>query len=166
MHTRTDCRRGRPWSALGGARSAPTALILALALAVPIFAQSGEEKAVQTFVEDFLARLGDHKFDTLDADFTPKALIVVARQQPAGGWTNSYLTGEEWLAALKKNPNPTTFREPIANVKVTIDSQQLAHMRADFQVVRDGAVLFSRVDQFTLVRDGSRWESAVVGYTT
>jgi len=137
-----------------------------LALAAPGFAQSGEEKAVQTFVEDFLARLGDHKFDTLDADFTPKALIVVARQQPSGEWTNSYLTGEEWLAALKKNPNPTTFREPIANVKVTIDSQQLAHMRADFQVVRDGAVLFSGVDQFTLVRDGPRWKIAVVAYTT
>ncbi|PYR63685.1 MAG: hypothetical protein DMF91_02700 [Acidobacteria bacterium] len=158
MHTHTE-RRGR-------ACSAPAALVLLLALAVPAFAQSGEEKAVQTFVEDFLARLGDHKFDTLDADFTPKALIVVARQQPTGGWTNSYLTGEEWLAALKKNPNPMTFREPITNVKVTIDSQQLAHVRADFQVVRDGAVLFSGVDQFTLVRDGSRWKIAVVAYTT
>ena len=143
-----------------------TITLLLVVLAVSTFAQSGDEKTVQTFVEDFLMRLGDHKFDTLDADFTPKALIVVARQQPAGGWTTSYLTGEEWLAALKKNPNPMTFREPIANVKVTIDSQQLAHVRADFQVVRDGAVLFSGVDQFTLVRDGSRWKIAVVAYTT
>ena len=161
MHTRIDRRRGR-------ACSAPTAmvLLLALALAAPAFAQSGEEQTVQTFVEDFLMRLGDHKFDTLDGDFAPKALIVVARQQPSGGWTTSYLTGEEWLAALKKNPNPMTFREPITNVKVTIDSQQLAHVRADFQVVHDGAVLFSGVDQFTLVRDGSRWKIAVVAYTT
>src|SRR5438067_13511758 len=132
----------------------------------PAGAQPADENAVQAVVESFLTRLGDHKFDTLDADFTPKALIVVARQQPSGEWTNSYLTGEEWLAALKKNPNPTTFREPIANVKMTIDSRQLAHVRADFQVVRDGAVLFSGVDQFTLVRDGSRWKIAVVAYTT
>ena len=165
MNRHTD-RRGRAWLALGGASSAPTMLAIVLALTAPAFAQSGEEKTVRTFVEDFLMRLGDHKFDTLDADFTPKALIVVARQQPSGEWTNSYLTGEEWLAALKKNPNPTTFREPIANVKMTIDSRQLAHVRADFQVVRDGAVLFSGVDQFTLVRDGSRWKIAVVAYTT
>ena len=158
MNTPID-RRGRPWSAL------PTALVLLLGLAAPAFAQSGEERAVQTFVEDFLLRLGDHKVDTLDADFAPKALIVVTRQR-AGEWVNSYQTGEEWLAALKKNTNPVTFREPITNVKVTIDSHQLAHVRADFQVVRDGTVLSSGVDQFTLVRDGARWKIAVVAYTS
>jgi hypothetical protein len=141
-------------------------LLFLLAVAAPAFAQSGEEKALQTFVEDFLVRLGDHKFDTLDADFAPKALIVVARQQRSGEWTNSFQTAEQWLAGLKKNTNPTTFREPIANVKVTIDSQQLAHVRADFKVVRDGAVLSAGVDQFTLVRDGSRWKIAVVAYTS
>jgi hypothetical protein len=158
MNTPLD-RRGRPWSAL------PTALVLWLALAAPAFAQTAEEKAVQTFVEDFLLRLGDHKVDSLDADFAPKALIVVTRQR-AGEWVNSYQTGEEWLAALKKNTNPATFREPITNVKVTIDSNQFAHVRADFQVVRDGTVLSSGVDQFTLVRDGARWKIAVVAYTS
>jgi hypothetical protein len=39
-------------------------------------------------------------------------------------------------------------------------------VRADFQVVRDGSVLSSGVDQFTLVRDGSRWKIAVVAYTS
>jgi SnoaL-like protein len=135
------------------------------ALPMPAAAQTADEKAVQSFIEGFLTRLGDHQFDTLDADFAPKALIVVSRQR-GSEWTNTYQTGEEWLAALKKNPNPTTFREPITNVKVTLDSNQLAHLRADFQVVRDGAVLSSGVDQFTLVRDGSRWKIAVVAYTS
>ena len=164
MNTHPD-RRGRAVCRPRPSRSVRTAIFLVLVLAAPAVAQSGEEKAVQTFVEDFLLRLGDHKFDSLDADFAPKALVVVTRQR-AGEWVNSYQTGEEWLAALKKNTNPATFREPITNVKVTIDSHQLAHVRADFQVVRDGTVLSSGVDQFTLVRDGARWKIAVVAYTS
>jgi hypothetical protein len=100
--------------------------IAVFALTIPAFAQTADEKAVQTFIEDFLLRLGDHKFDTLDTDFAPKALIIVTRQRN-GEWANTFQTGEEWLAAVKKNPNPTTFREPITNVNVTIDSNQLAH---------------------------------------
>jgi hypothetical protein len=136
-----------------------------LLLPVAAAAQSSEEKAVQTAVEDFLTRLGDQKFDTLDADFTPKAIIVVSRQRD-GQWSNSYQTAEEWLAVLKKNPNPTPFREPITNAKITIDSGRLAYLRADFQVVRDGKALSSGVDQFTLVREPSGWKIAAVAYTS
>ncbi len=139
--------------------------VVVLALVAPVAAQTADEKAVQAYVEDFLTRLGDGRYDTIDADLTPKALIVVARQRD-GAWANSYQTGEEWLAALKKNATPTKFREPIANVKVTIDSARLAYLRADFQVVRDGKALSSGVDQFTLVRDGDRWKIAVIAYTS
>jgi SnoaL-like domain len=131
----------------------------------PAGAQSAEEKAVQSFVESFLTRLGDHKFDTLDADFTPKAIIAVSRQRD-GQWTNSYQTAEEWLAGLKKNPNPITFREPITNAKITIDSDRLAYLRADFQVIRDGKALSSGVDQFTLVREPGGWKIAAIAYTS
>lgn len=145
-------------------------LFLVLALAAPARAQSADEQAVQAAVEGFLTRLGDHRFDTLDADFTPKAIIVVTRQRASasGGqeWANSYQTAEEWLAGLRKNPNPTAFREPIANVKVTIDSSRLAYLRADFQVVRDGKALSSGVDQFTLVREPAGWKIAMIAYTS
>ena len=80
-------------------------LAIFLALAAPVRAQSADEKAIQTAVEGFLTRLGDHQFDTLDGDFTPKALIVVTRQRD-GQWMNSYQTAEEWLAGLKKNLQP------------------------------------------------------------
>jgi len=131
----------------------------------PAGAQPADENAVQAVVESFLTRLGDHKFDTLDADFTPKAIIVVSRQRD-GQWTNSYQTAEEWLAGLKKNPNPITFREPITNAKVTIDSDRLAYLRADFQVIRDGKALSSGVDQFTLVREPAGWRIAAIAYTS
>ncbi len=73
---------------------------------------------------------------------------------------------EEWVAGLRKNPNPTTFREPISNVKVTVDSDRLAYLRADFQVVRDGKTLSSGVDHFTLVREPGGWKIAVIAYTS
>jgi len=141
-----------------------TLLVLAT-LVAPLFGQAGEEKAIQSFIESFLLRLGDHKFERLAADFTPKATIVVTRQRD-GQWVNTYQTADEWLADLKQNPNPITFREPITNVKVTIDSNQLAHLRADFQVMRDGKALSQGVDQFTLVREPSGWKIAMVAYTS
>jgi len=121
--------------------------------------------AVQTAVETFLRHLGDHDVDKVAAGLAPNALIVVSRQRD-GQWTNSFQSGDEWVAAMKKNPNAATFREPIANVVVTIDSDHLAYLRADFQIVRDGQVQSKGVDQFTLVREPTGWKIAVVAYTS
>jgi imidazolonepropionase-like amidohydrolase/ketosteroid isomerase-like protein len=123
------------------------------------------EKAVRETVEQFLLRLGDRQFDAVASALTPKAVVVVTRQRD-GAWANTYQTGDEWIAALKRNPNPVTFREPIDNVRVTIDSNQLAYVRADFKVVRDGQAQSEGVDQFTLVREPSGWKIAVVAYTS
>ena len=130
------------------------------------FAQNGGgEKTVQSFVEDFLLRLGDHKFETIDRDLAPKAIIVITRQRD-NQWTNTYQTGEEWLAGLKGNTNALPFREPLTNVKVTIDSGRLAHLRGDFQILRDGKVQSKGVDQFTLIRETSGWKIAMVAFTS
>jgi hypothetical protein len=136
-----------------------------------VVAQSADEQAVRETIERFLLHLGDHQFDAVAADLAPKGMIVVTRQRPAGSgqqgeWANSYQTTDEWLAALKRNQNPTTFREPITNVKVTVDSDRLAYVRADFQVVRDGQPQSRGVDQFTLVREPTGWKIAVVAYTS
>jgi len=109
--------------------------------------------------------LGDHQWAAVAADLGPKALIVVTRQRD-GQWSNTLQTGDEWLAALRRNPNPTTFREPISSVAVTIDSNHLAYLRADFQVMRDGQAQSKGVDQFTLVREGGAWKLAVIAYTS
>jgi len=124
-----------------------------------------EKRSVQEIVERFLLHLGDHQWDAVGADLAPKALVVITRQRD-GQWSNTYQTGEEWLAALRRNPNPTTFREPIANVSITIDSDRLAYLRADFQVVRDGQAQSKGVDEFTLVREGGTWRLAVIAYTS
>ena len=49
---------------------------------------------------------------------------------------------------------------------MTIDSDHLAYVRADFQVMRDGKAQSYGVDQFTLVRDASGWKFAVIAYTS
>jgi imidazolonepropionase-like amidohydrolase len=131
-----------------------------------------EAAAIKAFVERFLLNLGDHAVDKVAADLAPKALVVVARERnPSTGsgqavWTNSEQTGDEWIAAMRNNSNPVLFREPLTNVIVTIDSDHLAHVRADFQIMRDGKVVSHGVDQFTLVRESSGWKFAVIAYTS
>jgi ketosteroid isomerase-like protein len=131
----------------------------------PAFAQPADQKAIQDAVEAFLLHLGDGDFDKVAADLAPKAIVVITRQRD-GKWVNTYQTGDEWLAALKRNTNFSKFREPITNATVTIDSDALAYLRADFQVVRDGKALSHGVDQFTLVREDGRWKIAAVAYTS
>ena len=121
--------------------------------------------AIQTVVESFLQHLGDHEYDKVAADLAPKAIVVVTRLR-GSEWSNSYQTGDEWMTVLKSNPNTVTFREPITNAVVTIDSDRLAFLRADFQVMRNGTAQSKGVDEFTLVRDASGWKIAVVAYTS
>jgi len=49
---------------------------------------------------------------------------------------------------------------------VTIDSDHLAHVRAAFQIVRDGKTVSHSIDQFTLVREPAGWKFAVIAFTS
>ncbi len=127
--------------------------------------QISEEQAIQKLVEDYLLRLGDRQYETLARDFAPSALIVVSRLRD-GQWVNSYQSAAEWLDGIKKNPIPFTFREPLFNVTITVDSNQIAYLRADFEVVRDGTVISKGAEVFTLIREPSEWKIAAVTYTS
>jgi len=81
-------------------------------------------------------------------------------------WTNSEQTGDEWIAAMRRSTTATKFREPLTDVTVTIDSDHLAHVRAAFQIIRDGKTVSHGIDQFTLVREPSGWKFAVVAFTS
>ena len=143
------------------------ALTAMLGIAAPArtLAQAADHKAVQDAVEAFLLHLGDGEFDQMAADLAAKAIIIVVRQRD-GKFGNTYEMGDAWVASLKRNANFSKFREPITNVKVTVDSDALAYLRADFQVVRDGKTMSHGVDQFTLVREDGRWKIAAVAYTS
>jgi ketosteroid isomerase-like protein len=139
--------------------------LLFVALGGAARAQSSDRKAIQEVVERFLLHLGDKDYDKAAADLAPKALVIITRQRD-GQWANSFQTGDEWVAALRNNPNPSTFREPLSNVAVTVDSDRLAYLRADFQILRDGSAQSHGVDQFTLVREGGGWKVAVLAFTS
>ena len=128
---------------------------------------SGGSDAVElkTLVEQFLLHLGDHEVDKVAADLAPASIVVISRVRD-GQWTNSEQAGNEWIAAMRRSTTPVIFREPLTNVTVTIDSDHLAHVRADFQVIRDGKAVSHGVDQFTLVREPSGWKFAVIAYTS
>jgi ketosteroid isomerase-like protein len=126
-------------------------------------ATGADARAIQDVVERFLLHVGDHDFDKIAADLTSRALVLITREAN-GQWSNTYLTGDEWLTGLKRNPN--RFREPLKNVSVTVDSDQLAYVRADFEIVRDGRAQAHGVDQFTLMREPSGWKIAVVAFTS
>lgn len=153
---------------------------VALLLAAPAAAQTvspGLEHAnpemtapavreVRQRVEEFLKKLGSRDVAGVKALLAPKLLIAVVRQQRDGTFAHSYQTGDEFLAQFEKNAGQPTFEEPITNAVVTIDSERLAYVRADFTVVRDGRVVSSGVDHFTLLKEQDGWKIAVIAYTS
>jgi ketosteroid isomerase-like protein len=159
---------------------AAVALCLALARATPGAAQTvspglehanpemaaGAEREVRTRVLEFLKKLGGRDVAGVRALLAPKMLVVVVRQQPDGAFATTYQTGDEWLAQFEKNASQPRFEEPIANEAITIESGRLAHVRADFSVVRNGQNIASGVDHFTLVKEKDGWKIAVIAYTS
>lgn len=123
------------------------------------------EAGVQDAVEAFLLHLGGGDFDKVAGDLAAKAIVVIARERN-GEWANSYQSGEDWLAALKRGATFTPFREVLTNATVTIDSEALGYLRADFQIIRNGQVVSHGVDQFTLTREGGVWRIAALAYTS
>ena len=156
------------------------ALCVALALAAPAAAQTvspGLEHAnpemtaparreVQQRVEEFLTKLGKRDVAGVRDMLAPRVLVAVVRQQRDGSLTNSFQTRDEFLAQFEKNAGQPTFEEPLTNVVVTIDSERLAYLRADFTVVRDGKVQSSGVDHFTLLKEPDGWKIATIAYTS
>jgi len=155
----------RTWKAWSVVWAGALVGLIAASSTTRLAAQASDQKTVQDAAEAFLLHLGDGDFDKVAADLAPKAIVVITRQRD-GKWSNTYQTGEEWLAALRHSTSFSKFREPMSNIKVTIDSDALAYLRADFQVVRDGKTLSHGVDQFTFVREDGRWKVAAVAYTS
>lgn len=123
-------------------------------------------REVQLRVEEFLGKLGNRDVAGVRALLAPQALIAVVRQQRDGTFANTYQSRDEFLTQFEKGAGQPRFEEPLSNVRVTVDSDRLAYVRADFKVIRDGKVMSSGVDHFTLVREPDGWKIAVIAYTS
>jgi ketosteroid isomerase-like protein len=143
------------------------AIVALITTTLPVSAQPADSDAaaVRRAVEQFLDDLGNRRLDKLPAQFAPKATMVVVRQRD-GQWTSSHPHFAEWLAGLQAQPQGTTFREPLTNVTVQVESGRLAFLRAEFTVVVDGTVRSHGVDYFTLVKDAGTWKVLNASYTS
>ncbi len=106
--------------------------------------------------ETLLEALGEQDIDTLEDFFTNDAVLIVARQRD-GRFRNTVQTAKDWLHGMRQNPG-IPFEERLANIETTVDGEQLAYLRADFEIVREGKVVSHGVDVFTLLRDGRPME--------
>lgn len=144
-------------------RTLAASITLAFFLFAPLFA-SAQEAEVRETIDNLLKLLGTHDAEPLADYFTNDAVLIVARHRE-GKWVNSVETAKRWLERMKSNAGAPQFEERISNVKVTIDSGELAYVRADFEIVRDGEVMTYGVDVFTLLRIGAKWKIAAISYT-
>jgi hypothetical protein len=124
------------------------------------------ETEVRQRVAEFVRKLGNRDAAGVRALLAPKALIAVVRRESGDRYTASYETGDEYLARFEKNASQPKFEGRLADPVITIDSGHLAHVRAEFQIVREGKVAASGVDQFTLVKERDGWKIAVMAYTS
>ena len=77
---------------------------------------------------------------------------------------NTTATGKAWIDRLTMSK--TKFEEPIHNVHITIDSEALAYVRADFVVNIADNTLSHGVDQFTLIKTSDGWKIAAAAHTS
>jgi hypothetical protein len=126
---------------------------------------SAREAEVRQAVETFVTDLENLDYHKVAATLTPRALVVIVRERQ-GTFVTTTLSRDEWLASLWGNPSPARFEEPLSNLRVTIDSDHLAHVRADFRILQNGVQTSSGVDQFTLVREATAWKVAAVAFTS
>ncbi len=128
-------------------------------------AQGRAEEEVRTTIEAFLKDLGSHNVDALPGYLAPGAVLIVARNRNRS-FNNSITSSKEWLEQMRTNANPDPFVDRLSNVEVTIDADQIAYLRADFEIVRNQKVVSSGVDVFTLIRSGNEWKIAAIAYTS
>lgn len=123
----------------------------------------GEVKAV---VERFLAAVGRQDLDALPAMFAPGASIASAALRQ-GRWVTTSQSFEGWLTALRAAPPGTPYQEPVNEFTVHVADGQLAFVRADAYLIRDGQRRSHNVDYFTLIRDADgEWKFVNGSYTT
>jgi len=126
---------------------------------------SEDERAVTDVVERFLRAAGRYDLDSLPLFFAPDANIGAASLRD-GEWVTSTLTFDEWHASLGERTNPRPYTEPVSEFTVHVDNGQLAFVRADATLMRDGQAQSHNIDYFTLIRHDGIWKILSGSYTS
>lgn len=126
---------------------------------------SEDERAVTEVVERFLRAAGRYDLDSLPLLFAPNANIGAASQRN-GEWVTSTWTFDEWLELLRARTDPRPYTEPVSEFTVQVDNGQLAFVRADATLIRDGQAQSHNIDYFTLIRHDGTWKILNGSYTS
>jgi hypothetical protein len=126
---------------------------------------SEDEQAVTEVVERFLRVAGRFDLDSLPLLFAPDANIAATSRRD-GKPVSSTWTFDEWLASLRARSSPRPYTEPVSEFTVHVDNGQLAFVRADATLVRDGRAQAHNIDYFTLIRHEGTWKILSGSYTT
>jgi len=141
---------------------------LALSLLAALGSRDGqssdEERAVTEVVERFLRSAGRYDLDSLPLLFAPDANIGASSQRE-GAWVTSTWTLDEWLELLRTRA-PRPYTEPVSEFTVHVDNGQLAFVRADAMLMRDGQARSHNIDYFTLIKHEGRWKILNGSYTS
>ena len=120
---------------------------------------------MKAVVERFLKAVGERKLDDVATMFAPGASIGSASFRN-GRWVTSSQSAEAWIGAQRSAPASANYEEPVNHYTVHIDDGQLAFVRADATLMRDGQARSSNVDYFTLLRNSKgEWKFVNGSYT-
>lgn len=108
-------------------------------------------------VERFLRVAGRYDLDSLPLLFAPHANIG-ANSQRDGKWVTSTWRFDDWLQTLRARVNPRPYTEPVSAFTVHVDNGQLAFVRADATLMREGQAQSHNIDYFTLIRHDGTWK--------
>ena len=123
------------------------------------------EREVLATVEHVLELLGGLRFYALEPYFTNDANIVTSRKTKQQ-FVNRVVSARTWIQNMSAGLPPQPFEEVLSNVEVTIEAGELAFVRADFEIVRNGKVESSGVDFFTLIRRQGVWKISSIAHTS
>lgn len=125
-------------------------------------ASDTDETAVKKLVESFLTAIGNGDLEAIEPMFLPRATIGGASYRE-GKWNTFTTTIEDYLASNKDNHSPYT--EPVSNYAIHISEGQLAFVKADAILYREGKAQSHNMDYFTLLKENGTWKFLSAAYT-
>jgi len=162
-----SCLPDVPARRSGRGRRLATAWLTILLLPAAALASTPVDEELHAVVDRFLVSLGEGDLDAVEAMFVPEANVGVVRFRD-GAWVGSTEMFSEYMTRARerqeKNPDGARFREPIDAIRVTVESDQLAFVRAETTIYRDGREVSRPVDYFTLIRIEGEWKFLSAAY--
>lgn len=123
-----------------------------------------DEEAVKDVVRAFLDRLGSYDLDAVPELFAPNANIG-ALSWTASGWRSATYTLDEFLARVGSTEGKIPYEEPVQEWIVHVDNGNLAFVRADARVLREGRPRSRNLDYFVLMKLAGDWKILSGAYT-